>query len=283
MHSINVTQLGAPAFFVSLGDDGEFRFDGVNDVICRLTGLGPEKVIGRKVRECLSPVVARQVETQYRHCIETRAGYEYEQHLVLPGGAKWWRTTLSPVIDPSTGEVRGVFGLTIDVTDRKLAELELRSAAFKDPLTGICNRRRFERDLANAVAAAAETGRRFAVLLADVDRFKPINDEHGHGAGDAVLKQIAERLARGIHDNDRLARIGGDEFAAILSAPTDEAVDVSMARLKESLAGPILLFGRSFDVGISLGTALWKAGMTSADVLAQADRAMYEAKRQRAS
>lgn len=281
MHRIDVGLLGAPAFSLALGTDGKLRFDAVNDLICHLTGLVADRIIGRTPEECLPAHVASQVERQYRYCIGTRAGYEYEQHLELPGGAKWWRTTLSPVIEARTGDVQGVFGLTLDVTDRKLAELELRSAAFKDALTGICNRRRFERDLANALAAANDTGRAFAVVLADVDRFKPINDQHGHATGDAVLRHIAERLAKGLHDNDRLARIGGDEFAAILSAATREAAELAMQRLQASSCAPMLWEDRHLDVGLSFGMALWRAGMTSADLLAEADRAMYDAKKQR--
>lgn len=281
MQRIEVGLLAAPAFSLALGADGRLRFDGVNDLICQLTGLMADTVVGRTAHECLPPHVASQVETQYRYCIATRSGYEYEQHLELPGGAKWWRTTLSPVIDARTGDVQGVFGLTLDVTDRKLAELELRSAAFKDALTGICNRRRFERDLANAIAAASETGRAFAVVLADVDRFKPINDQHGHATGDAVLRFIAERLAKGIHDNDRLARIGGDEFAAILSAPTGEAAELAVERLRASSSAPMQWQDQRLDVGVSFGVALWRAGMTAADLLAEADRAMYDAKKRR--
>ncbi|MBB3934541.1 sensor domain-containing diguanylate cyclase [Aureimonas phyllosphaerae] len=279
MPVVDVRLLAAPAFSLSIGVDGVMRYAGVNDSLCRLTGLDAADLVGRTPSECLSSEIAAHVETQYRHCLKLGSIYEYEEHLDLPGGAKWWRTALSPILDPATDTATGLFGMSSDITDRKRDELELRSAAFKDPLTGICNRRRFDRDLDLAVSGALEAGRIFALVLADVDRFKPINDTYGHAAGDTVLQELAGRLAKGIRSTDRLARIGGDEFAAILWVDSEAATDEAMQRLRFHLDEPMRVQDRAMRVGMSFGTVLWRPGMTTAGILAEADRAMYREKR----
>ncbi|WP_416355983.1 sensor domain-containing diguanylate cyclase [Aureimonas phyllosphaerae] len=279
MPVVDVRLLAAPAFSLSIGVDGAMRYAGVNDSLCRLTGLDVGDLVGRTPAECLPPEIAAHVETQYRHCMKLGSIYEYEEHLDLPGGAKWWRTALSPILDPATGTATGLFGMSSDITDRKRDELELRSAAFKDSLTGICNRRRFDRDLDLAVSGALEAGRIFALVLADVDRFKPINDTYGHAAGDAVLQELAGRLAKGIRSTDRLARIGGDEFAAILWVDSEAATDEAMQRLRFHLDEPMRIQDHAMRVGMSFGTVLWRPGMTTAGILAEADHAMYREKR----
>jgi diguanylate cyclase (GGDEF)-like protein/PAS domain S-box-containing protein len=279
MPVVDVGLLAAPAFSLSIEVDGTMRYAGVNDSLCQLTGLDARDLVGRTPSESLSPEIASHVETQYRHCLKLGSIYEYEEHLDLPGGAKWWRTALSPILDPASGHAIGLFGMASDITDRKRDELELRSAAFKDPLTGICNRRRFDRDLDLAVSGALEAGRVFALVLADVDRFKPINDTYGHAAGDAVLQELAGRLAKGIRSTDRLARIGGDEFAAILWVDSEEATGEAVQRLRGELDPPIRLPGQTLHVGMSLGAVLWRPGMTTAGMLASADHAMYREKR----
>lgn len=279
MPVVDVRLLAAPAFSLAIGVDGAMRYAGVNERLCQLTGLDAGDLVGRTPSECLPPEIAAHVETQYRHCLKLGSIYEYEEHLDLPGGVKWWRTALSPILDPATGVATGLFGMSSDITDRKLDELELRSAAFKDPLTGICNRRRFDRDLDLAVTGAIDAGRSFALVLADVDRFKPINDTYGHAAGDAVLRELAGRLAKGIRSTDRLARIGGDEFAAILWVDSDAATGEAMQRLRFQLEAPIRVRDRAMRVGMSFGAVLWRPGMTTAGILAEADLAMYREKR----
>ncbi|KAB0679306.1 GGDEF domain-containing protein [Aureimonas leprariae] len=282
MPLIDIDLLGVPAFTVAVGEDGSFRYDGLNAANTAVSGLTKAMVVGRTPHDYVPAAVADRLVANYRRCVEARLMQEYEEELDLPGGHKWWRTTLSPVVG-CEGRIVQILGLVIDITEKKQAEIELRSAAFKDPLTGICNRRRFERDLENAVAKARDTGRPFTVVLADVDRFKPINDTHGHGVGDAVLKAIAWRLAAGIRDTDRLARIGGDEFAAILSAGSEGAIAVALDRLRGKLAGPLRIGALDLIVGVSLGSALWAPAMSTDDVMAAADAAMYRQKDLRAA
>ncbi len=176
-----------------------------------------------------------------------------------------------------------LLGLAADIDQRKRAERELQSAVFTDVVTGISNRRRFDIDLAAAMAKSVDDGVPFALVLADLDRFKSINDTFGHGAGDEILRQTALRLRAGVRERDKIARVGGDEFAAILSAATDGAIAVALDRIARQFADPVD-FGRSaIPVGVSLGAALWRPEMTADELREAADAAMYNAKRDRAA
>lgn len=143
----------------------------------------------------------------------------------------------------------------------------------------MANRRRFERDLGHAIAIATETGRSFSIILADVDRFKTVNDSHGHAAGDAVLREVASRLKGGIRAFDKVARIGGDEFVAILSASTESAVSAALGRIRKRMRNPFRAADLDLDVGVSFGAALWVPGMTALDLTKAADLKMYREKK----
>lgn len=152
----------------------------------------------------------------------------------------------------------------------------LAAAARRDPLTGLLNRAGFAERLVEVCRSAVPV----ALLYLDLDGFKAINDAHGHAAGDAVLVDVARRLAEALRAGDIAARLGGDEFAALLVgvATTDEAGAV-VARLDATLRGPLTIGGRNLAVGASSGLAFGAAGRSSPEtLLAEADRNMYQSK-----
>jgi diguanylate cyclase (GGDEF)-like protein len=156
----------------------------------------------------------------------------------------------------------------------------LKALASEDPLTGLANRRTLVAAL-NAAASALWDGKKHALFLIDLDRFKQVNDEHGHSVGDRVLQVVADRLRSATRSADLLARLGGDEFA-VLSYDIDRnlAWDIGL-RFIEAVEREIVVAGHSFDIGISVGGALIPDDGTSADeVLENADLAMYAAKRE---
>jgi diguanylate cyclase (GGDEF)-like protein len=159
------------------------------------------------------------------------------------------------------------------------AQQEIHHLAHHDPLTGLCNRRLFTQVLELELARAKRNKGPLALMYLDLDRFKSINDEHGHGAGDYVLQQFSERLKLILRESDTLARLGGDEFAAILPAPGDkEHLKVIAARIIEALQRPIFYNGISLNIGISIGIAIHFKGQPLESLLHEADQAMYEAK-----
>lgn len=162
---------------------------------------------------------------------------------------------------------------------------ELAQLALQDPLTGLGNRAAFEADLSAAVEATIKGGQAFAVLYCDVDRFKAINDEYGHGAGDAVLVEIAARMKAALRQNDQAYRPGGDEFAILLNpAGQGEPARRVCERLSAAMTAPVTLAdGQSVCVTLSVGVATYPDdGLAPADLLRRADRAMYREKRTRA-
>jgi len=187
--------------------------------------------------------------------------------------------TISP-ITAVEGAVTGVSVITRDVSERRRLERQLRHLADHDALTGLINRRHFEERLAERVAEAGRYGVTGAVLAIDLDSFKEVNDGHGHGAGDAVIRSIALCLQDRLRETDIIARLGGDEFAVILThtAPA-EARSVASELLEAVRRHAVVIDGRILRTTASIGVALFDADATSGDdVLAAADRAMYAAK-----
>lgn len=159
-------------------------------------------------------------------------------------------------------------------------EIEVLAAhADTDPLTGVLNRRGFERELKRSLAYLKRYSASAALLYVDLDRFKAINDSHGHAAGDAVLKAVAMVIARQVRASDLVARLGGDEFVVLLWNLTAqdahakaEAVEAAIARTTATHAG------RQLSVGASIGSAPLLPLDTPASVLERADAAMYARK-----
>lgn len=201
----------------------------------------------------------------------------------LDGTDRWVTSRMSILVDDE-GTTAGFVGAIEDVDDLHRAEqaarerqAELAHNARHDALTGLANRSVLDDRL--AAARLGPTGPVLA-FFADVDRFKTINDEHGHGVGDAVLVEVARRLSAVVRDDDLLVRMGGDEFVGWCAAPRrDHDVKRLADRLVETVSGtPIRLGSRRLDVSVSIGLARG-AGASVNDVLARADRSLYEAKR----
>ena len=166
-----------------------------------------------------------------------------------------------------------------DVSERVALEEQLRHQAFHDDLTGLANRALFEDRLTLALARARRQKGELAVIFVDLDDFKTVNDSLGHAVGDELLRETAQRLATCLRAQDTAARLGGDEFAVLLedlSGP-DEAWEVA-ERLRRALEPPLVLDGRQIVSSASLGLESPGPEATAAEVLANADLAMYSAK-----
>ena len=169
-----------------------------------------------------------------------------------------------------------------DVTERRRAETELRFMAHHDALTMLPNRLFFGEQLDLAVGNLVP-GHTCAILFLDLDGFKPVNDRFGHAAGDELLRHLAERLRGDIRSFDVAARLGGDEFAVLMPNVGRQEADEAARRLKRVISAPYALAtAAKVLVGVSIGVACApQDGRTSNDLLASADAALYEAKRQR--
>ncbi len=171
--------------------------------------------------------------------------------------------------------------------ERAAQERAMRHQAHHDLLTGLPNRLSFGPRLERALAQATRTGQSGALLFIDLDRFKQVNDRLGHVAGDRLLKVVAERMRAVLRQEDRLFRMGGDEFTAILSV-VDSALEVARlaGRLRLAASQPVVIEGREASVGATIGIVLFPGSASGVgtemaeDLLRRADAAMYRAKAQ---
>jgi diguanylate cyclase (GGDEF)-like protein len=181
--------------------------------------------------------------------------------------------------------LRVVDGIRLQQANAQLAEqlrlhlLTVEEEAATDPLTGVLNRRAFDRLLARETERCEVLDAMASVLALDLDHFKAINDTHGHAVGDDALRAFARRIRGELRQSDHLARLGGEEFVVLLpGAPLDMAREIA-ERLRASVAETPLVESPRVAVTVSIGVAAFRSGEPGADLLARADAASYAAKR----
>lgn len=177
------------------------------------------------------------------------------------------------------GLTSGAVWVIRDVTQQRARQREARHLAEIDPLTELSNRRGFEAHLQQAITRVARTGQSASLMYIDLDHFKPVNDTHGHLAGDAVLWAVASVLRHGVRDSDIVARLGGDEFAVILAGCSLKRARRIASDLLEAMRGLSIPWDqRRLSVGASIGIAPLFGGMSVDDAVAAADAQCYRAK-----
>lgn len=168
----------------------------------------------------------------------------------------------------------------VDISALKQAEAEIRALADHDSLTGLLSLRRFHHELQAATSRSKRDSSHFAVMFIDLDRFKAVNDSLGHEAGDAVLRETAQRLKECVRATDTIARIGGDEFVVLAEQITPELASLIAERIVERISQPFILPEGSASIGASIGIALHPAhGEEPSRLIKAADHAMYSVKR----
>jgi diguanylate cyclase (GGDEF)-like protein len=209
------------------------------------------------------------------------------------GNKGWVSTNKWPLLN-AEGRVVGLFGISRDITERIQMEEQIREMAFHDTLTNLPNRRLLTDRLTQAIAASKRSGCYGALMFLDLDNFKPLNDAHGHDAGDLLLIEVAERLKGCVREIDTVARSGGDEFIVILGeldkqeAESNTQAGIVAEKIRGKLSEPYLLTVKregNADLTVehhctaSIGVALFGNLETSQDdILNRADSAMYQSK-----
>lgn len=257
--------------------DGRVGF--ANGASVEILGYEPEELVGRHFTEFLDLAEAFEADGMHRRTVAGNRALRIEITARRKDGSRaHLRFNSTPCFDPDGG-FEGAVSVVSDVSELIELRGELEQLAFTDDLTGLANRRAFDDRLADQLALCRRYGRRAAVVALDIDSLKRVNDTHGHPAGDALIIGIGRRLAARLRETDLLARLRGDEFAALLPE-AEEAAALSVAQaLVATISARPFWIGEPIRATASAGVAELRAEDDAAGVIKRADQALYAAKR----
>ncbi len=266
--------------------DTSGRIDYMNRAAETLTGLSREDVAGKPFAETLKLVDEtdrRALEDPVERCLATRQRVNMGRRAMLLGRSADHEHSVELTASPIRRDAGGMAGVVVlihDVSEIRGLTRQMSYQASHDALTGLINRREFERRLNDVIERAREKDGTHMLCYLDLDRFKAVNDSCGHQAGDRLLQEIAGILKDMVRDSDSCARIGGDEFALLLvGCPLDKARQIAENTVRAIADYRFVWQNRIFTIGASIGLVeIADSAGTVQDALAAADSACYVAK-----
>jgi len=257
----------------------DHRWLQVNDALCRITGRTEAELKATTLRAIThTDDIDLDAENLSRLLAGQISSYQVEKRYQHAWGHYVWVLVTASIVRDEDRSPLYLVSQVQDISERKELARRLEYFVNHDFLTGLFNGRHFEHELAKETERAARYGTPGAVLVIDLDNFKDINDTFGHKAGDDVLKGVAGLLRQRLRHTDVVARLGGDEFAVLLpQADADHAQSVADEVVKALGRQTAVLADQSIRVTASIGVTMFD-GLTDIEILAYADRAMYEAK-----
>ncbi len=266
--------IGAMHEGYALTIDGEIT--AVNEALCALTGFAEHELVGARAPfPFWPPEHSRDNSALRRQILGSRAG-TFTVALMRKGGDRFEaEVTAQPAFDHA-GQALGFVNTIRDVSVQRRQQRELETMARTDSLTGLANRHVLHESLDRCAALASRRAGSMALILLDLDRFKQINDQYGHPAGDAVLVEVARRLEATVRSGEVLARVGGEEFAWLLPEADAERAFVVAERAREAIASRP--FAGAGPLTISAGVGVITVPADGTALYSLADRALYEAK-----
>ena len=243
----------------------------------------PEELLGSRFTDLLSVdnVSSQGIEERKTLGFHLSARFPFSDVVVRPASKQdvHWSLSGNPVFD-ERGRFLGFRGIGTDLTEQRRSEQEITRLARFDSLTGLPNRAMMRQTLEEALRNATHRRKGCAMFIIDLDRFKNVNDTLGHPIGDALLRQVAERLKLVMGNHGQIGRLGGDEFQAVLPGTVDIGLLESLARtLIDQVSRPYLIEGHKVSIGASVGIDIGDPGRACADAIVRnADLALYAAK-----
>jgi len=270
-----------PSMFFSI--DAEGIIVSTNDYACQQLDFSRDELEGKPLSSLIANVAERSVEEEIAACLSgPRETHRWEGSIQCRGGEEMRLRLTARSQVPGDERDASVLIVAEDITEAHFLSQELRFNASHDWLTGLFNRREFERQLADVVSEGRLTGEHHVLCFMDLDQFKVVNDTCGHTAGDELLRYVAQRLLEHVRRSDVVGRIGGDEFAILVRNCTlsdaRKSAKVLLDRISEE---PFHCDSQVFSLGASVGIASLAVGEgTVDDALSAADAACLSAKEQ---
>lgn len=262
-------------------DDSGPRIVYANDAFSDITGYTPEEVLGLTPRVLQGPDTDPETRQRIRAALEQGEPVREEILNYTKGGRPYWIDMHIVPLRTPEGDITHYAAIERDITQRKRKETLLADLAFKDPLTGLNNRRGFAEIAQSLLANAQRQDRALALAMLDIDHFKRVNDSHGHDAGDEVLCALARTLRTSVRESDVLGRFGGEEFAILLPGADGEGARGVLEKCRSRVAeAPITLrSGTAVPITVSIGFVTLSPEVWSLQALIKrADMALYDAK-----
>lgn len=266
---------------ITRSDEDDHSIVYVNPAFERITGYSADEVLGMEGRFLVRDDLAQPDLEHIRSALrEQREGSATLRNYRKDGSLFWNELHIAPVHDLAGGTTTHFVSIINDISERVRYQHALEYQANHDSLTGLANRNLLNDRIEQAIAWAKRNGHVLGVMLLDLDHFKLINDASGHGAGDALLKEVAHRLMACVRETDTVARLGGDEFVIILTdLPQPDDVDQIAEKILSALSRPTEIAGRDVFVTASIGVSLYPRDGDHGEILLRyADMAMYRVK-----
>jgi diguanylate cyclase (GGDEF)-like protein/PAS domain S-box-containing protein len=253
----------------------------INDSFAKMLGYSVDELMGRHFSEFTHPEDVGLSAPWLEDILGGKSdNYQIEKRYVRRDGSVIHALLCVSAVRDDRGDPRHFVAEVVDISDRKAQQDQLRHQATTDHLTGLLNRRGFDEAVDIAIERADACHHGIAVLMVDLDRFKPVNDRFGHATGDALLVEIGRRISKTVRTRDKVARLGGDEFGVLLVDATRAQGDIAAERLHAALREPFLVDGQVILPSASVGSGYRDSkGTTASQLLREADDELYRAKR----